>query len=87
MVKRLIGALSAIAMIAAVSAADAEEASGTIESIDDANRIIVLDNGVSYSVAEDVFLEGLQPGDEVTVSYSVQGDQNMANEIRLRISI
>ena len=77
----------AIAMMAAVSAAEAEEVNGTIESIDDSKRVIVLDNGASFIVAEDVFLEGLQPGDEVTVSYRVQGDKNMASEVRPKISI
>ena len=80
--KGLIGALSAIAMIIAVSAANAEEATGKIEAIDDANRIIVLDNGVTYTLAEGVSLEGLQPGDDVTVSFEAQGDQNMASEVK-----
>ena len=85
--KGLIRALSATAMIVAISVASAEEVNGTIVSIDDEKRIIVLDNGVSYTVAEAVFIEGLQPGDEVTVLFEVQGDQNVASEIGLRISI
>ncbi len=68
---KLFGAVAAAAMFASTGALLAEEATGAVESVDPATGIIILEDGTIYMVAEGVSLEGLQPGDIVTVSFEV----------------
>ncbi len=78
---KMFAAVAAAAMFAFAGAAIAEEASGPIVSVDPATGIIILEDGTTYTVAEGVSIEGLQPGDTVTVSFEVQGDKNMASDV------
>ena len=80
--KRYIGAASAVALFLSVGLAAAEEAVGKLQGIDQAMRTIVLDDGTSYQVAEGVALEGLAPGQEVTVSFEAEGAKKIATEVR-----
>ncbi len=78
---KLIATVSAAAMFAIASAASAEEATGAVELIDPATGTIILQDGTAYTVADGVSIEGLQPGDTVTVSFEVQADKNMATAV------
>jgi Cu/Ag efflux protein CusF len=78
---KMFAAATAVAMFAFAGAALAEEATGTVGSVDPAAGIIILEDGTTYTVAEGVSVEGLQPGDTVTVSFEVQGDKNMATDV------
>ena len=49
--------------------------------VDPATGIIILDDGQTYTLAEGVSVEGLQPGDVVTVSFEVQDDKNMVTAV------
>ncbi len=68
---KMFGAVAAAAMFASTGAVLAEEATGAVESVDPATGIIILEDGTIYTVAEGVSLEGLQPGDIVTISFEV----------------
>ena len=79
---KMFAAVAAAAMFAFAGAAIAEEATGPVTSVDPATGIIILEDGTTYTVAEGVSIEGLQPGDTVTVSsFEVQGDKNMATDV------
>jgi len=61
---------SAVAVLMATgSIALAEEATGTIEAVDGAGRTIMLDDGVTYQLAEAVDVEALKVGEKVTITY------------------
>jgi Cu/Ag efflux protein CusF len=79
--REVIGAVTAIAMLGFASAASADEASGKIEAMDPGSRTIVLDDGNIYIVSEEVAVEGLQPGTEVTVSFEEQDGQRTATGV------
>jgi hypothetical protein len=79
--KSFIGALSAVALLASVGVAAAEEASGTLENIDEQMRTITLDDGTTYRLEEGVAIEGLFPGEEVTVSYEEQDGEFVAHTV------
>lgn len=75
---KMFGAVGAAVLFAFAGAASAEEANGKIEALDPGSGIIILDDGQTYTVAEGVSIEGLQPGDTVTVSFEIAGDVNKA---------
>ena len=79
--KNILAAAAAAALFVSAGSAFAEDAAGTIETIDPATGIIILDDGQTYTVAEGVSVEGLQPGDVVTVSFEVQDDKNMVTAV------
>ena len=71
----------AAAIIGGAGLAVAEEAYGTVESVDLQSRMILLDDGNVYSVGEEVALEALRPGSEVTVSHDEKDGQKVVTEI------
>lgn len=75
--RKHLGILSAAALFASVGLASAEEASGTLLEVDPMAGMIVLDDGTAYTVADGVSIDGLQPGDEVTVSFEEGEDGQM----------
>ena len=79
--RKVLGVITAIAMLGFAGAASADEASGKIESVDPGSRTIMLDDGNTYTVSEGVAIEGLQPGTEVTVSFEEQDGQRVASEV------
>ena len=80
--RKLIGAIAALAMLSLSGVASAEEeTSGKVTAIDETARLIQLEDGTVYTIGEGVSLEGLQPGTEVTVSYEQQGGQNVATDV------
>ena len=79
--KKLLATMSTIAVLSLSGAALAEESSGKIEAMDPQSRTIILDDGNTYTVSQDVALESLRPGSEVTVSFEEQGGQKVVTEI------
>ena len=71
----------ALGLLTAVGFAQAEEASGVIVAVDPEKRVIMLDNGESYTLAEGIDIDGLQPGAEVLVSFEEQSDGKVAVEV------
>ena len=81
--KKLLGAVSAAALLTAGGAALAEEATGTIESFDREAMTLTLDTGETFTFAEGVSVEGLEAGDEVTVAYEEENGTFRATGIDL----
>lgn len=79
--KKVFAAVAAAVMFASAGSAFAEDAVGTIAIVDPDAGVIVLDDGLTYSVVEGATIEGLQPGDLVTVSFEVEGDKNMVTSV------
>lgn len=79
--KRLLGAVSALALLIAGGAALADEATGTIESLDQEEMTLVLDTGETFTLTEDVSIEGLEAGAQVTVAYEEEDGRFMATAI------
>ena len=74
-------ALSALALLANVSWANAEEASGKVQTVNQEEGTFTFEDGSDFKVSEDVSLEGLQPGMEITVSYEVEGTDMVVDKI------
>ncbi len=79
--KRFLAAAAATALFASASSAFAEDAVGTIEIVAPAEGIIILDDGQTYNLTDGVSVEGLQPGDSVTVSFEVQDDKKLVTAV------
>lgn len=60
---------STVALLALVGAAYAAEAEGTVQAVDPASRVIVLDTGLTLQVSEDVQIEQIPAGARVKVTY------------------
>lgn len=81
--RKLVGAVSALALFASAGlAVAAEEVTGTVLEIDEMAQTITLEDGATYTAAEGVILEGLEPGEEVTVSFEEEDGENVATSIR-----
>ena len=52
---------------------DGDSIAGTVQKVDQQSRKLVLDNGRSYSVASNVKIDNLQPGDKVNVTTDDKG--------------
>jgi len=76
---KLFAPLAAIAFLFSAAVANAEEANGTVATVDSQN--LVLDDGTTFTIGEGVMIENLQPGTEVTVSYEEQDGQMVATEV------
>jgi Cu/Ag efflux protein CusF len=74
-------AAAAIALMAAGAVAQAAETTGTIESVDPSSRTLMLDDGVTYQLAEAVDAEGLKTGDKVTVTYDQSGGKIVVSAV------
>ena len=80
--KRLVGAISALAMLGLVSVASAAESTGTIQSFEPASRTVTLDDGNTYVVHAALPLDGLEQGKEVKVTFVEQDGQKIITGIR-----
>jgi hypothetical protein len=81
--RKLLGVVSALALFASAGLAmAAEEVTGTLLEVDEMAQTITLEDGTTYTLAEGVILEGLEPGQEVIVSFEEQDGQNVATSIQ-----
>ena len=60
---------SAAATLVLMTAAFAAEATGVVAAIDPAARMIVLESGETFTLADGVEVEGLEPGAQVVITY------------------
>ena len=63
-------AASAAALLALIAAAHAGETSGIVASVDPEGRTLVLDSGETFTLVDEVSLEGIQPGVPVVVTFN-----------------
>ena len=80
--KRLLAAVSVAALFAAASPAFAEEARGTVKSVDAAERTLILEDGTEFMLSEGINIDSLMEGDEVSVSYEESDGQKTATEVK-----
>jgi opacity protein-like surface antigen len=84
MMKKVLGAVSALALMGAAGVAlAAQEATGTIESFDEEQMMLILDTGDRFKLGEGVETEGLAEGAPVTVRYEEENGEWVATEIEL----
>lgn len=79
--KKLIGAVSALALMSAAGMALANEATGKIQSVDEEQMTLIPDSGETFTFAEGLSIEGLEEGTEVRVAYEEQDGQLKATAI------
>lgn len=72
------------AMIAFAGSALADESDGTIGMIDPATNTLTLEDGTVYQLSENVVIQDLKPGQEVTVSYEIKDGKNMAEKVTVK---
>jgi Cu/Ag efflux protein CusF len=76
---KLVAPFAALAFAFSMAAAHADEAAGKISAADAGT--LVLEDGTTFTLAEGVSMEGLEPGTEVTVSFEEQDGQLIATEV------
>lgn len=82
--KKLTGALAALAILTSASLAMAAEATGAIKSIDTKAKTFMLDNGTTYKAGEYVDLSKLKVGEKVTVTFEVKSGVNEASAVKAK---
>lgn len=65
----LLSALSAILLMSASALAD--QAEGTIKSVDEEKLTITLENGETYKLPGEVDLSGIEPGIDIVIAFDV----------------
>ena len=78
---KLIAPFAAIAFVFSIAIAQADVTGGKIATVDPAAGSITLEDGTTFTIAEGVSMEGLEPGTEVTVSFEEQDGQLIATEV------
>ncbi len=76
---KLIAPFAALAFAFSMATAHADEAAGKIAAADAGT--LILEDGTTFTLAEGVSMEGLEPGTEVTVSFEEQDGQLIATEV------
>ena len=62
--------ITAVSVLSLVGAAYAAEVEGVVTNYDPATKIIVLESGEAFQVADGVQLDALQPGGKVVITYN-----------------
>jgi Cu/Ag efflux protein CusF len=81
--RRMLGAVLALALVFAVGGASAEEIKGKIQKIDQAARSIVLEDGTEVWVAEGVAMETLKEGATVKASYEERDGKKVVTTVEV----
>ncbi len=78
---KLVAPFAAIAFVFSIAIAQADATAGKIAQVDTAAGSITLEDGTTFTIAEGVSMEGLEPGTEVMVSFEEQDGQLIATEV------
>ncbi len=76
---KLVAPFAALAFVFSVAIAQADETAGKVAVVD--SSTLILEDGTTFTIAEGVSMEGLEPGTEVTVSYEEQDGNLIATEV------
>lgn len=79
--RKLLTALSGLALLLAVGIANAEDAKGIVKEINISEAWVLLEDGTQFVLAEGVTMEELKAGDEVTVSYEMKEGKKVATAV------
>jgi hypothetical protein len=66
-----------------VAGAEARDVTGKIQSVDTAERVIVLDDGTTLWIVEGLSMESLREGTRVTASYDERDGRNVATVVEV----
>lgn len=61
--------ITTVSLLGLAGAAHAAEVEGVVTNYDPATKMIVLESGETFSVADGVQLDNLQPGGKVVITY------------------
>jgi Cu/Ag efflux protein CusF len=76
---KLVAPFAALAFVFSIVIAQADEVAGKVATVD--SSTLTLEGGTTFTIAEGVSMEGLEPGTEVTVSYEEQDGNLIATEV------
>jgi Cu/Ag efflux protein CusF len=76
---KFIAPFAALAFVFSIATAQADEVAGKVATVD--SSTLTLEGGTTFTIAEGVSMEGLEPGTEVTVSYEEQDGNLIATEV------
>lgn len=79
--KKIFGTFAAIALFATPGLAAEEELTGTIATVDQEAQSFTLDTGETLTAGPGIFIDELQPGDEVRVTYEIQNGDWVASQV------
>ena len=79
--RKLVTALSGLALLLVVGIANAEDAKGIVKEINISEAWVLLEDGTQFVLAEGVTMEELKAGDEVTVSYEMKEGKKVATSV------
>jgi len=75
--------VSLLLVCSAAAGASAAEVEGKIQRVDQSDRSVTLDNGVTLSIAESMSMDSLQVGTDVKASYEERDGKNIATSIEV----
>ena len=78
---KLVAPFTALAFVFSVAIAHADETAGKVAAVDPTSGSLILEDGTTFTIAEGVSMDGLEPGTEVTVSFEEQDGQLIATEV------
>ena len=78
---KLVAPFAALAFVFSIAIAQADEVAGKVFLVEPASGSITLEDGTTFTIADGVSMEGLEPGTEVTVSFEEQDGQLIATEV------
>ena len=78
---KLVAPFAALAFVFSVAIAQADETAGKVAAVDPTSGSLILEDGTTFTIAEGVSMDGLEPGTEVTVSFEEQDGQLIATEV------
>ena len=79
--RKLLTALSGLALLLAVGIANAEDAKGVVKEINITEAWVLLEDGTRFVLAEGVTIEEMKAGDEVVVTYEMKEGKKIATEV------
>lgn len=77
----LITTMTAAALLASISFAAADETEGRITQVNLEEQTITLDNGMTFTLSDDVNVNALAAGQEVKVTFEKQDSENIATGV------
>ena len=80
---KVLGITLALLLGLGIAGAWAEEVSGKIQSVDPADRTIVLDDGSKIWVAEGIPMDNLKEGKSVKASYEERDGKKVATSVEV----
>ena len=83
MMNKTTALLSAAVLMLSAGLALAAEDSGKVKAVDTPSRTLTLENGTTFRLSENVTIQMLKPGQEVTVSYEERGGQRVADQVMI----